>query len=249
VVFDLASASRNMAALLLAEGAPARRLLAVKGAYFVPDQEGFLRLAARGAALYTDRDYPGPYGADFAPPPPAFGLARWGAEDLAREGAMTWSGVYRYTGDLTRPEAVLAVFPPAALAGRDVSLVVRVRQAAGAGDPRCRRVLAAVAGSGGAPLELDVGDIRIPVPAGAFSGGAASAALLFPGFAERGPGDPAAVAAPGGPPAPLFGTDPAKLLCDYVMERAEILPADAGDGAGAQGAVGPGEQEGPARSP
>ncbi|MDR1036012.1 MAG: hypothetical protein LBT40_05430 [Deltaproteobacteria bacterium] len=143
-VFDLEDAARTMAAMALSEGATVRELMAVKGAYFIPDNEVFFSLIDRDTAFYTDRDFDGPYGSDFIPLSGAFRLHRWDFRDFLEKGALVWRGFYHFTGDLTRPEAMVAVMPPVALRGRDLELEIRLGQPRGSSDPRCRRAVVLV---------------------------------------------------------------------------------------------------------
>jgi hypothetical protein len=223
-VFDLASASRNMAALALSSGAPERELKALKGAYFIPDNEDYLPLVGPGTVFYTDHDCRGAYGSCFTPPSAAFRLYRWDTADFVEKGAMSWTGVYRFTGDLVAPEASVTVVPPLALRGRDAELEVTVNMPVGAGDPSCRMVIAVADGIAGPPLETDVSDIVIPLPAEAFKGGAARVRMLFQGFVARGPED-------GSFEDYQFwkkyspGTLSEMLLCDYAIQNAVIRAA------------------------
>jgi hypothetical protein len=223
VVFDFMSASINMAALLISEGGAAREVLAVKGGYFIPSNDYIFLLFSEGTSFYTDRDYQGPYGADFASPSGGFRIRRWDLGDLGRDGVVAWEGVSRSDGALVSPEASLAVSPPAWLAGRDIVLEVTVPVQDGLGDPRCHAVVANVSWTAGKDMLLDVRDIRIPVPGVAFAEGPALVRLAFPGYAMKDPGGPEAARnvrslgngpAPGGP------------MCGYAFERAEIRAAD-----------------------
>ncbi|MDR1082131.1 MAG: hypothetical protein LBQ79_14540 [Deltaproteobacteria bacterium] len=270
-VFDLSTPSMNMAALTMSERAPERELMAVKGAYFIPDNFGYLDLIGEGTAFFTGRDVSGPYGTDFSRPAGAFRIRRWDPEDFAERGAVEWSGLYPPSGDITRPDVSATVMPPASLRGRDMVLEIRLWQTRGRSDPRCGRVVALVdrpegsegpedteGGEGGEPaagtpagqvLELDVKAVSVPLPAAAFSGGRAVARLGFPGYRERAPWEPAAEPDPGSGVRPtvmaqgrVLGTDPANLMCDYVVEKAFLKAApdggggrDGGGGAGVPG--------------
>jgi hypothetical protein len=240
-VFDLSAPEGNMAALELSAPSAARELLAVKGAYFIPDHEDYLGLVHGGAAFYTDRDFgEGPYGSSFRPARGPFRLFRWDPERFLERGALSWKGFYRFTGDLLRPEASVSVMPPARLAGADAELSVTLDIRKGAGDPRCRRVIAAVHGPGGeaasGPSELDAPRLEVRIPAAAFRDGPATVRLAFPGFALASPEEISARrgAADGPrPPAPLFGTDPEDLLCDYAVLDAGLRAWEGGAAEGA----------------
>jgi hypothetical protein len=239
LVFDLSYPPMNLAAIMLSGNTGAKRLLTVEGRYFIPDHADFFPLIREGTAFYTDRGRVGPYGASFARPGAAFRIERWDPEDFRREGAVAWLGADRFSGGLLRPESIVLALPPAKLKGRDAILAVRLRAGpeAGAAPPRCLMVQAAVLPSEEEPPEADLRDLKVRLPAGSFAGGPAAVLLLFPEAARKGSVERTVVRGAGLPDGRAGGGDAAGAPCDYVFEKAEILPADGpeepfeGDGA------------------
>jgi hypothetical protein len=255
VVFDLASSSRDMTALSLSAGAPWKEALAVRGAYFIPENSDFFRLIDEGTAFYTDREYRGLYGEDFSLPPAPYRMRRWGIGDFVRAGAVAWSRVNRLSGEVEGPEAGAEILVPAGLRGLDLVFEVKARAITGAGDPACGRILASVPALGGIPAALALEGIRIPLPQEAFRGATAFVKLSFPEYRSKsafersievpadvlafmmGEPEPGSAGEAAGPEAPgrdatgpeAAGPEATGRGCRFVIERAGLVEApDAG---------------------